>query len=289
MRNIVDYKCTYEDSSGISKEVTEKLGLEFPDAYKHWDTMASLSLGIKKNEGNAFCELPFCHTVEAEALGGKINYGNAEYGPRAKEYICQTGEEFLALDSMDFSLGRIQEVLKACAYLHGQGERVMLDITGPFTVLDILMDARHVFKILRKQPEMMREIYMKIETELLRYIEEAVDCGVDIIGYADSSGGVNILGPKVMREVTENFTYPFLKKAEMKLKGRCIIHLCPKTTLALVGTGRGKLVNLPLDSKMSYGEACISVIGKTNFTGQMCIKNIGYTLNNQKVKSLILE
>ena len=36
--------------------------------------------------------------------------------------------------------------------------------------------------------------------------------GGDLISYADSSGGVNILGPKMMEAVTVNFTYPFLKK-----------------------------------------------------------------------------
>ena len=33
-----------------------------------------------------------------------------------------------------------------------------------------------------------------------------------LISYADSSGGVNILGPKMAEQVVEAFTYEFMKK-----------------------------------------------------------------------------
>ena len=76
MAEIKDFNCTYDNSVGVSADVTEGLSLTFPDAYLHWDTMAKLSKALKEHDGAAFCELPFCHTVEAEAMGGIINYGN---------------------------------------------------------------------------------------------------------------------------------------------------------------------------------------------------------------------
>ena len=36
-----------------------------------------------------------------------------------------------------------------------------------------------------------------------------------MISYADSSGGVNILGPKMAEQVVMDFTYDFLKKARV--------------------------------------------------------------------------
>lgn len=85
MAKIKDFQCTYDNSAGISGEVTKNLGLTFPEAYLHWDTMAALSKALKEFDKAAFCELPFCHTVEAEAMGGIVNYGNEVAGPRAKE------------------------------------------------------------------------------------------------------------------------------------------------------------------------------------------------------------
>ena len=64
--------------------MTRELDLKFPDAYMQHETMAALSKALKRHDGASFCELPFCHTVEAEAMGGIINYGNEKTGPRAK-------------------------------------------------------------------------------------------------------------------------------------------------------------------------------------------------------------
>ena len=68
MVQIADYSCTYDNSVGIREPVTRKLELTFPDAYKNWKTMRDIALALKKEDKAEFCELPFCHTVEGEAM-----------------------------------------------------------------------------------------------------------------------------------------------------------------------------------------------------------------------------
>lgn len=288
MAEIKDFNCTYDNSAGISKEVTEGLGLTFPDAYLHWDTMAKLSKALKEHDGAAFCELPFCHTVEAEAMGGIINYGNEMTGPRAKEYICTTPEELLELPQIDLTKGRIHEVLLACRALKEQGEHVVLEVSGPFTILNVLIDAKYVFKGMRKKPEVMKEVFWKLGEEILRFMKEAKKYGAEMISYADSSGGMNILGPKMAEQVVEDFTYEFLKQAEALADDETIILLCPKTTFALLGTGHAKFRDLALPQGMRYGDACIEMRGTAKLAGQMCIKNIEYSLENGIFKEVVL-
>lgn len=186
---IQDFNCTYDNAVGINSEITKKLNLTFPDAYLHWDTMAEVAKAIQEHEGADFCELPFCHTVEAEAMGGKVNYGNEIAGPRAGEYVCTSVEEILELPEINFEEGRIHQVLLACRELREQGKHVVLDVSGPFTVLNVLIDPKYVFKAMRKTPEIMQKVFDKIGAELLKYIEIAQEYGVDMISYADSSGG----------------------------------------------------------------------------------------------------
>ena len=264
MGEIKDFNCTYDNSAGINGEVTEGLGLTFPDAYLHADTMAKLSRALKEH------------------------YGNDKTGPRAKEYICTKPEELLELQPIDFSKGRIHEVLQACRMLREQGEHVVLQVSGPFTILNVLIDARYVFKAMRKQPEVMKEVFWKLGNEVLRFMEEAKKYGVDLISYADSSGGVNILGPKMAEQVVEDFTYEFLKQVEGLADEHTMILLCPKTTFALLGTGHGKLKDHLTEAGIRYGEACIRMTGKAKFAGQMCIKNVGYELENGIFKELVL-
>lgn len=288
MAEIKDFNCTYDNSAGISTEVTEGLKLTFPDAYLHADTMAVLARALKEHDGAAFCELPFCHTVEAEAMGGIINYGNEKAGPRAKEYICTAPEEILELPEIDFTKGRIHEVLLACRHLREEGEQVVLQVSGPFTILNVLIDARYVFKAMRKRPELMKEVFWKLGKEILKFVKTAEEYGVELISYADSSGGVNILGPKMAAQVMEDFTYEFLKKLSEATDKRTMILLCPKTTFALLGTEKAEFEAVGLGEPMRYGEACIRAIGKVKFAGQMCIKNIDYRLENSILKAVVL-
>ena len=289
MAEIKDFKCTYDNAVGINAEVTSKLNLTFPDAYLHWDTMAAVAEALKESEGASFCELPFCHTVEAEAMGGIVNYGDEKAGPRAKEYICTTPEELLQLKEIDFSKGRMHELLVACRHLRDKGENVVLEVAGPFTIFNVLIDPKYVFKGMRRQPELMKQVFWKIGDEILKFVVEAQKYGVNMISYADSSGGVNILGPKMAEQVVEDFTYDFLKKMAEVVTDEAIVLLCPKTTLALLGTDKAEFVDVRLPEPMVYGEACAWMIGKEKFVGQMCIKNIKYTLDNGICKGVRLK
>lgn len=288
MGEIKDFKCTYDNSEGIRAEITKDLDITFPDAYMHSDTMVTLSKALRKADGAKICELPFCHTVEAEAMGGIVNMGNEIAGPRAGEYICTELEELLELPEIDFTKGRILEVLKACQKLREQGEHVVFEVSGPFTILNVLIDARYVFKGLRKKPEVVEKVFWKLGNEILKYMELVKEYGGELISYADSSGGLNILGPKMLEEVTLNFTYPFLKKAEKIADDKTMLLLCPKTTLALCGTGKAHFVDHRLEAPVAYSQACIDMVGKVNIAGQMCIKNVGYQLNNGVFKEVKL-
>lgn len=288
MGDIKDFNCTYDNSAGIRSEVTEGLGLTFPDAYTHCDTMVTLSKVLKEKDKAVICELPFCHTLEAEAMGGIINLGNEIAGPRAGGYVCTDVEEILNLPDMDFTKNRIQETLLACKKLREEGEHVVFEVAGPFTILNVLIDARYVFKGMRKKPEVMEKVFWKLGDQILKYMELVKEYGGDLISYADSSGGVNILGPKMMEAVTVNFTYPFLKKVEQLADDKTMILLCPKTTLALIGTEKAKFVDHQLEEPIGYAQACIHMIGKAHFAGQMCIKNVGYHLNHGIFKEVKL-
>lgn len=255
----------------------------------------------------AGCEHHMCHFWETlELQEGKIPVLHGTKVAVGTVMILKM-TEFLRENRPDFDAARekakaydqaaweakINEVYGASASSiialeHESQKNVALMISGPFTIFNVLIDPKYVFKAMRKQPELMRDIFQKIERELLTYIKIAVEYGVDMISYADSSGGVNILGPKMAEQVVMDFTYDFLKKAIELLDGKAMLLLCPKTTLALIGTEKAGYVDHELPEVMRYGEACISLIGQVPVAGQMCIKNIDYQLENKKFREIRL-
>jgi len=289
MNEIREYKCTYSNSVGISAEVTSGLNLEFPDAYMHSETMQVLAKAIKEHDDAAFCLLPFCRTVEAEAMGAVLNYGDANTGPRAKDPICEGIDDVLALPSVDVTKGRMAEVLRACAELKAQGETVCLEVTGPFTILNALMEPRKVFKAYRKDAEGMKKVLDKLSGDLLAYIKAGKDAGVDIFIFSDSAGAPELLGPKFTTQGVEDFYHPFLKKVEAFMDDSCIFLLCPKFTYAVIDTGCGEFRDHQLDSGIDFLQAMLQMKGKVKIAGQVCIKNIGVKLANGRFREIVLK
>ena len=142
MNTIRDFKCTYGNSVGIQEEITRDLPLKFPDAYCHRDSLAMLSKAVKDHDGASFCLLPFCRTIETEALGASIRLGDDKTGPRAGSYVCQSMEELLQLPKLNLQTPRLQETLAALSMLKQQGEITAYELTGPFTILNSLIDVK---------------------------------------------------------------------------------------------------------------------------------------------------
>ena len=97
-----------------------------------------------------------------------------------KEYLCTDIEEILELPAIDFGKGRIQEVLKACRILHEKGEHIVFEVSGPLTILNVLIDPKYVSKEMRKKPEFMERIFAKLGKEILAYMKLAKEQGADL-------------------------------------------------------------------------------------------------------------
>lgn len=288
MKKIVDYKCTFDIAEGMSGDLAKELDLEFPKTYLQKEGMIKLSKGLKEKNQSLFCEIPFCHTLESESMGASINYGDEKAGPRAKEYLTKSVSDLLDLPSIDFEKGRIYETLLAAKELREQGENVVFHISGPLTVMDALIDPRYIFKAMKKDRELAKKALWKMGDETLRFMQKVREYGIQMISYADSSGGVNILGPIFMQQMVDDFMYDFLKKVDSTLNKDMLIILCPKISLALVGTEKAVFEDVELGEEMSYGQACLDMIGQTRFLGQTCIKNSNLLLKDKRIKKVVL-
>jgi uroporphyrinogen-III decarboxylase len=192
-QKIMDYKCNGANASGISEKIITALKLEFPGSYNDAGSMAEIAAAIKNDTGSSICFLPFCHTVEAQALGGIINLSEGKFGPRAAAYAYNSVEELLRLPDFDFNRGRLKEVLMACQMLKSREEKVVLEVSGFFTILNSLIDVTEIFKACRKNARVVGEIFNFLAKNLFRFIEAAKKAGVNIVSYADPAGSVNIL------------------------------------------------------------------------------------------------
>ena len=273
MGTIADYNCDTGAMLRLTPDFLNQAGTTFPEAYWRCADMVKTALAVKSANHACFCNLPFCHTMEAEACGGNVLWDSPELGPAAGDPICRNVDELLALPPMQYSSERIVQTLEACRTLRQQGEHVLFSLTGPFTWLNILCGTGPIFKALRKEPEKMQQVFARYRQDLVHLAELALDAGADLIGYSDSVGGLNVLGPKNMAAMAQDFTLPLLQQLQPMTQGRANLLLCPKQSFALIGTDLAVWESLPAGENDPYVHACLQT-GQTGLIfGQICAKH----------------
>lgn len=271
MAKLIDFKCKYAQYSGITKDWAAEKGVTLPQCYMSADQIVKLA-------GDQ-AVLPFDPVLEAENLGARIKFDDSSLGPRKEEDIITKIDQLKDLPELDVTKGRLAETLKAIAMINERGGTATVEIHGPITIINGLADIMKILMGWRKHPEIMDEFFTLLIRGLVGYALAARAAGAQIIYYTDSPGSLNILGPKYAKQVTENFTLPFLKALDETLDKDCIIHLCPKTSFLLAGTEKARWEKLYLEETMEYPDACRAAAGKVRILGQRCRKDCNIKVN----------
>ncbi|MEN6325412.1 MAG: uroporphyrinogen decarboxylase family protein [Syntrophomonas sp.] len=277
----INFVCAGRDELEIPQEIVEQGGFHFPDVHNNSQEMARLALAIKHNKQNSICMLPFCLTVEAEALGARVNLGNASSGPRISSYSYASIEELKNLKTIDFDRGRIKAVLDAVENLSKSGEFVALNVSGPFTVMTSLIDPMVFYKAIIKNREAINDILRIIEENILGYIIKAIKRGARIISYADAVGSADIVGPRIYTNISGEASISLLKKIRKAALDDILVHICGKTSVSLEKHGYVKSFPIQLNPNKTYGESMIEILHNSDtagFIGHYCMKRTPYRL-----------
>lgn len=266
------FKCIGNDNTTVSDETIERVGASYEKANKDAVYMTKLSKEIRDDMGVLYCIVPFCHTAEADAFGSDVVFDHIA-GNRINKSIIDKQEDLKNIEAIDFSQGRINQILESIKLLKRDGEKVCLNVTGPITIATSIVDNRVFYKTVRKDRESIDTLLNTIEDSLVEYIKRGVESGLDIISFADPAGTLDIVGPKVYKELCGPSVIRVLKRVEGIL-GSSLIHLCGKTSTSLEEAGL-------IDSKKvesygnSYGESLENYKEEnidTKFIGHWCIK-----------------
>ncbi|MDR0355822.1 MAG: hypothetical protein LBJ64_08840, partial [Deltaproteobacteria bacterium] len=178
--------CWGQDVSGLDQVLAEELGLKFPEAHGDPAALAAMASSIRRKNRSSLAFLPFCCTVEAEALGARINLGDSAIGPRPGEFVHGSLSEFLSAGrEIDLESGRAAAVLKACARLAGEGLKVAVEISGPLSILNCLMNLSQAIKDWRKDERLAAEAFERLGDQLLKYALAVKASGAALVSYAD--------------------------------------------------------------------------------------------------------
>ncbi|MDR1732105.1 MAG: MtaA/CmuA family methyltransferase [Synergistaceae bacterium] len=249
-------------------DVMERVNAPWPQAHGDPEMMAALSGAGAEILGLDAVRVPYCQTVEAEALGAVIKSGGALHLPSIAEHPFKIGDdpEF----PRDFlQLGRIPVVLRAVELIKKRFDgsaAVMAGLCGPFSIAASLLGITVLLKTAYKKPEAITpflELGLKCGSALAEAYRQA---GADVIVIEDMMASLDMISPKMYREIVAGYE----TRLEEAVKLPSIIHICGKLDGIIADVARTganavsveSSVNIPAarETLAGYG-LCTSIAG----------------------------
>lgn len=247
-----------------SREVMIKTNCLWPEVHRDPERMAELSIAMHDAAGLENLGIPFCMTVEAEALGGEVEDGDEVTEPCIIVYPLKTVAEWRGLKELNpLEDGRLPVIIKCTGILHRKRPDIPVigNLVGPLSLATSLIDAITLFKSLRKEPSEVHGMLNFLTENSIRYGEALIAGGADIIAIADPSATGEILGPRMFRD----FALPYLNKIISRmheLKRPVIAHICGDVRSIYVPLKDLAADCISLDSAVDMREAKAALPGK---------------------------
>ncbi|MDD4571041.1 MAG: uroporphyrinogen decarboxylase family protein [Clostridia bacterium] len=250
---IKDFACNIHENYLTDNFIKENAAL-FPQAFYNAPEMADLAVVLGDKAEAPVAMLPFDYMAEAEAMGAKVKWSNDAAGLRGDGHLLNEISQLANLPAIDFTKGRIAEILNAVSLVKKAGYVPCLNLSGFLTITDCLLPIARVFMGWKREKEVLEQFFQQLFDDLLVYAALAQQNHAKIVSYADPLAAISLLGPKMSAELSENYVVPFLK-ALQKQEGGGIIHLCGKTSYALEQAGLIEIENIDFKESVLYTRA----------------------------------
>ncbi len=215
-------------NSTVTYDQMEKVQAFWPDGHEKGEVMAQQAMAAYTVVGFDAVRVPFCQTIEAEALGCKIKPGKTRDGegiPGIEHPTPYTLDDTPVFPEDFLSRGRIPELLKAVKILKkelGDEVPVVAGIIGPFTITGSLVDTVPLLKASFKKPEKMRPFLDVAEKAGTALAKALVDAGADIISCEDMTASPELIAPKTYID----YELEYQKRQFDAISIPKILHIC---------------------------------------------------------------
>jgi MtaA/CmuA family methyltransferase len=221
----------------ITAEGLQSEGLIFQEVHKDPQKMAKASASTFKRSGLPSAVAPLDMYVEAEALGGEINFkrsGEFTFPQIAKPLFPSTkhvDSEFF--ENADFlNRGRIPLACEAIRLLKEDiGQEVVIGgmIPGPYTLLLFLIEPGGLFSEMKREPRRVADALFHLSTFLSQVGSAYRQAGADFITIHDMGGSPGFIGPARY----EQFVYPSQKLLIAELPSPRVLSVCGNTNRSM--------------------------------------------------------
>ena len=222
-----DGRVIWVPTVGVSVDAMKKVDAGWPDS--HWDAkkMARAAASTYELTGVPCCTVPFCLTLEGEALGAPLDRGTEITQPQIMDHL-ETGFDEFELPDDFLSRGRIPAVLEAISLLAASQRDVQpvnMKVTGPFTIACAVFGAERILLATLEEPDAVKRV-MEIMAEAgIALSRAAIQAGADTITISDPVASGDLLSADQYAE----FARPYEAKVFATINVPTALHICGYT------------------------------------------------------------
>ena len=243
-------------------DAMNKTNTSWPKAHQDPQEMATLAASLYELTGLECARLPFCLTVEAEALGCDVSLGNNERVPEVEITPFEYADDIEAPNDF-LKKGRIPVVLDAINILKEKYDDlpIIVGITGPFTLTGHLLGIENLVRYMKTDIE---EVEIAVENCVdvsMDYIEAIQDAGADVICVNEPTASPELIDPNQFKSLIK----PNLEDLADYIEINKVLHICGSTqpiirdmaTCGFDGISVEEAVNIPQAQKDIEDVDCV--------------------------------
>ncbi len=206
----------------------EAVGAKWPEANMDAELMAKLALGAKTLLDFDAVKVPFCQTIEQEALGCTINPGDEKNLPSIALHPYDAKEGADIEYPQDFlERGRVPVVCEAVRILKkevGDSAAIVGGIIGPYSITAELLGITDCLKLIMRNPAAL-EPFMRAATRCgVELAGALLKAGADVICIEDMMASVSMISPMKFNEIVAQWHVELISK----INGPTVLHICGK-------------------------------------------------------------
>ncbi len=209
----------------------EKYNIDYNMVNTNGIKMGKLAEKIYNESESKFATIPFCHTMEGQAFGSKVELDYIN-GNRIVEFPIDKLADIDGMPVVDLQNDTLNVVFEAIEYLKSKSIPMTINVVGPVTLATSILPIEEVYKGIAKSTDNTKKLFQLIEDFLVKYINKILALDVECLSYADPTGTLDILGFKLYKKVAGPSFLRVLERVDSK--GKTKIHVCPKVSTSLL-------------------------------------------------------
>ncbi|MCK9586443.1 MtaA/CmuA family methyltransferase [Methanothrix soehngenii] len=199
----------------------------WPGSHSDAEQMARLAAMPCELAGLPTATVPFCLSLEAEALGCQLDWGTINRTPSVKK-PCATKPDRFDVPGNLLERGRIMTALEAIVILQENlGDKIVINakVTGPFTIAGHVFGVGNFLSWIKTNPEFVHEAMSRTIDVTKELARAFLAHGADVVSVSDPTSSGDLLSGKYYEE----FVFPYHKDVAASIKAPTTLHICGYT------------------------------------------------------------